>query len=252
MNYNVTGIFKQWTLPNLLIVIVANIVTMCLCPNMEKETIATISLISSLYLAVSTALVYTVLKMTKNNQVQKLHTANAPISIPEIKVASAICKSNKNDILIEELTATPFLTMEDYNRALDKHQKSKEKLQEDIYTAIDTHIKVMIAPVVGADAANTLCANYRGFDINRSYALLEVNTMAELDSTSIFHLAWNIGKRLKWNGSQITQFAKHSFPHQLRDASEEYIKCNLTRNPLEGIFKLDRPEKGCYEFNYAL
>jgi hypothetical protein len=56
----------------------------------------------------------------------------------------------------------------------------------------------------------------------------------------------------EWNGSQITQFAKHSFPHQLRDASEEYIKCNLTRNPLEGIFKLDRPEKGCYEFNYAL
>jgi hypothetical protein len=239
MNFYVFGIFKQWTLPNLLIVIVANIVTMCLCPNVEKETIATISLISSLYLAVSTALVYTVLKMTKNSQVQKLHTANTPISIPEIKIASAICKSNKNDILVEELTATPFLTKEDYNRALDKHQKSKEKRQEDIYTAIDTHIKVMIAPVVG-------------FDINRSYALLEVNTMAELDSTSIFHLAWNIGKRLKWNGSQITQFAKHSFPHQLRDASEEYIKCNLTRNPLEGIFKLDRPEKGCYEFNYAL
>jgi hypothetical protein len=213
---------KHWTLPNTLVVAAANIAIFYCCPNLEHTSIAAIVIASLLFIVISSSFV------------------------------SAMLKKEQSALATPTTPTKPFLSMEDYKRAYAKQQESQQKHQADVYSAIDSHIKAIVAPVVGVEAANTLCANYRGFDLSRSYPLLDVKTVAELDSTSIFHLAWNIGKRLNWNGSQITHFAKNSFPYHLRDASEDYIKCNLTRNPLEGIFKLDRPQKGSYEFCYAV
>ena len=65
------------------------------------------------------------------------------------------------------------------------------------------------------------------------------------------HLAWNIGKRLDWNGNQCATFIKICFHLEMKDLEIETIRRNL-RQKGSCIIERDVPENDSYEFHSVI
>ncbi|HAZ50645.1 MAG TPA: hypothetical protein DCY66_02785, partial [Bacteroides sp.] len=59
---------------------------------------------------------------------------------------------------------------------------------------------------------------------------------------------WNIGERLGISLLQRAAFIKTSFPHELTNATIEYLKLNL-RDNVSSQIPIDVPDKGDYRFH---
>ena len=69
-----------------------------------------------------------------------------------------------------------------------------------------------------------------------------------IKSPALRHFAWNIGERLDIPLIDRAKFIKEIFPHELGNASIEYLSKNL-RDSVTSKIKIDVPENGDYRFD---
>ena len=69
-----------------------------------------------------------------------------------------------------------------------------------------------------------------------------------INSPALTHFAWNIGERLDIPLIDRAKFIKEIFPHELENATIEYLSKNL-RDSVTSKIKIDVPENGDYRFD---
>ena len=69
-----------------------------------------------------------------------------------------------------------------------------------------------------------------------------------IKSPALRHFAWNIGERLDIPLIDRAKFIKEIFPHELENATIEYLSKNL-RDSVTSKIKIDVPENGDYRFD---
>ena len=70
----------------------------------------------------------------------------------------------------------------------------------------------------------------------------------QIKSPSLRHYAWNIGERLDIPLIDRAKFIKTIFPHELENATIEYL-CKNLRDSVPAIIAIDVPENGDYHFS---
>ena len=80
------------------------------------------------------------------------------------------------------------------------------------------------------------------------YKPIRSNIDNPLRSPGLRHLAWNVGERLGVSLAKRAVFIKSSFPHELENATLEYLKLNL-RDQVPSQIPIDVPDKGDYRFH---
>lgn len=116
--------------------------------------------------------------------------------------------------------------------------------------AIREYVTIKTAPYLSKEAISILISNIEYMACGRYdlYKPIRSNIDKPLKSPGLRHLAWNIGERLGISLLQRAAFIKTSFPHELTNATIEYLKLNL-RDNVSSQIPIDVPDKGDYRFH---
>lgn len=135
-----------------------------------------------------------------------------------------------------------------YQELLLVKQKEQEKLISETKNAIKQYIRLTICPYIQEIEYTKLIENIYNWDESNGLALLPIITDGRLSSLDLRHLAWNIGRRLGWNGNKCATFIKICFPIELKELEIETIRRNLRQKGTCRI-DIDIPEPGDYRFH---
>ena len=116
--------------------------------------------------------------------------------------------------------------------------------------AIREYVTIKTAPYLSKEAIAILISNieYMACDRSDLYKPIRSNIDNPLRSPGLRHLAWNVGERLGVSLAKSAIFIKSSFPHELENATLEYLKLNL-RDQVPSQIPIDVPDKGDYRFH---
>ena len=122
--------------------------------------------------------------------------------------------------------------------------------QVEIMDAIREYVTVKTAPYLSKEDIATLISNIEcmAYDQIESYKPIRSNIDNPLRSPGLRHLAWNVGERLGIPLAKRAAFIKASFPHELVNATHEYLRLNL-RDYVTSQIPIDVPDKGDYRFH---
>jgi len=128
-------------------------------------------------------------------------------------------------------------------------EKEAEK-QVEVMNAIREYVTIKTAPYLSKEAIVILISNieYMACDRSDLYKPIRSNIDNPLRSPGLRHLAWNVGERLGVSLAKRVVFIKSSFPHELENATLEYLKLNL-RDQVPSQIPIDVPDKGDYRFH---
>lgn len=148
-----------------------------------------------------------------------------------------------------QATEQPFV-LDNYDTLLEGFKKKEAERQVKIMDAIRKYVTIKTAPYLSKEAIATLIANIEYMACGRYdlYKPIRSNIDNPLKSPGLRHLAWNIGERLGISLLQRAAFIKASFPHELTNATIEYLKLNL-RDNVSSQIPIDVPDKGDYRFH---
>lgn len=137
-----------------------------------------------------------------------------------------------------------------YDSILVELKKKELERQAEIMDAIREYVTIKTAPYLSKEDITTLISNieYMAYDQPDLYKPLRSNIDNPLKSPGLRHLAWNIGERLGISLPQRAAFIKASFPHELTNATIEYLKLNL-RDNISSQIPIDVPDKGDFHFH---
>ena len=122
--------------------------------------------------------------------------------------------------------------VDSYDILLENIKKKEAERQVEVMNAIREYVTIKTAPYLSKEAI----------------AILISNIDNPLKPPGLRHLAWNIGERLGISLLQRATFIKASFPHELTNATIEYLKLNL-RDNVSSQIPIDVPDKGDYRFH---
>lgn len=145
---------------------------------------------------------------------------------------------------------SPTSPLEKYDSILEELKEQELKRQVKVMEAIREYVTVKTAPCLSKEGVATLLSNIEAMACNRPecYRPIRSDRDNPLRSPALRHLAWNVGERLRVPLAQRAAFIKQSFPHELENASEEYLRLNL-RDQVPSQIPIDVPEKGDYRFH---
>ena len=126
-----------------------------------------------------------------------------------------------------------------------------EQSNKSVIDSYDTLLEnIKTAPYLSKEAISILISNIEYMACGRYdlYKPIRSNIDNPLKSPGLRHLAWNIGERLGISLLQRATFIKASFPHELTNATIEYLKLNL-RDNVSSQIPIDVPDKGDYRFH---
>lgn len=137
-----------------------------------------------------------------------------------------------------------------YDSILVELKKKEIERQVEIMDAIREYVTVKTAPYLSKEDIATLISNieYMTYDQPESYKPIRSNIDNPLRSPGLRHLAWNVGERLGIPLAKRAAFIKASFPHELTNATHEYLRLNL-RDYVTSQIPIDVPDKGDYRFH---
>ena len=140
--------------------------------------------------------------------------------------------------------------LDNYDTILEDLKKKEIERQEKIMIAIREYVTIKTAPYLSKEALATLIRNIEYMACNQPdlYKPLRSNINNPLKSPGLRHLAWNVGERLNVSLAKRAAFIKASFPHELENATHEYLKLNL-RDNISSQIPIDVPDKGNYRFH---
>ena len=137
-----------------------------------------------------------------------------------------------------------------YDSILVELKKKEMERQVEIMDAIREYVTVKTAPYLSKEDIATLISNIEcmAYDQIESYKPIRSNIDNPLRSPGLRHLAWNVGERLGIPLAKRAAFIKASFPHELVNATHEYLRLNL-RDYVPSQIPIDVPDKGDYRFH---
>lgn len=137
-----------------------------------------------------------------------------------------------------------------YDSILVELKKKEIERQVEIMDAIREYVTVKTAPYLSKEDIATLISNieFMAYDQPKSYKPVRSNIDNPLRSPGLRHLAWNVGERLGIPLVKRAAFIKSSFPHELVNATHEYLRLNL-RDHVTSQIPIDVPDKGDYRFH---
>lgn len=140
--------------------------------------------------------------------------------------------------------------IDNYNALLENIKKKEVERQVEVMNAIREYVTIKTAPYLSKEAISILISNIEYMACGRYdlYKPIRSNIDKPLKSPGLRHLAWNIGERLGISLLQRAAFIKASFPHELTNATIEYLKLNL-RDNVSSQIPIDVPDKGDYRFH---
>lgn len=140
--------------------------------------------------------------------------------------------------------------LNNYDAIQEEIRKKEAERQIEIMIAIREYVTIKTAPYLSKEALATLIRNieYMACDQPNLYKPLRSNINNPLKSPGLRHLAWNVGERLNVSLAKRAAFIKASFPHELENATHEYLKLNL-RDNIPSQIPIDPPDKGDYRFH---
>ena len=129
-------------------------------------------------------------------------------------------------------------------------KKKEIERQVEIMDAIREYVTVKTAPYLSKEHIATLISNieFMAYDQTESYKPIRSNIDNPLRSPALRHLAWNVGEHLGIPLVKRAAFIKASFPHELVNATHEYLRLNL-RDHVTSQIPIDVPDKGDYRFH---
>ena len=140
--------------------------------------------------------------------------------------------------------------LDNYDAMLENLKKKEAERQVKIMDAIREYVTIKTAPYLSKEAIATLIANieYMACDHPDLYKPIRSNIDNPLRSPGLRHLAWNVGERLNVPLVKRAEFIKASFPHELVNATTEYLRLNL-RDTVTSQIPIDVPDKGDFRFH---
>ena len=140
--------------------------------------------------------------------------------------------------------------LDNYDTMLENFKKKEVERQVKIMEAIREYVTIKTAPYLSKEAIATLIANieYMACDHHDLYKPIRSNIDNPLRSPGLRHLAWNVGERLNVPLVKRAEFIKASFPHELVNATTEYLRLNL-RDTVTSQIPIDVPDEGDFRFH---
>lgn len=140
--------------------------------------------------------------------------------------------------------------LDNYDAILGEFKKKETARQIEIMDTIREYVTIKTAPYLSKETLATLISNIEYMACNQPdlYKPLRSNMDNPLKLPGLRHLAWNIGERLGISLPQRAAFIKASFPHELTNATLEYLKLNL-RDNIPSQIPIDVPDKGDFHFH---
>lgn len=140
--------------------------------------------------------------------------------------------------------------LDNYDAMLENVKKKEAERQVKIMDAVREYVTIKTAPYLSKGAIATLIANieYMACDHPDLYKPIRSNIDNPLRSPGLRHLAWNVGERLNVPLVKRAEFIKASFPHELVNATPEYLRLNL-RDTVTSQIPIDVPDKGDFRFH---
>lgn len=119
--------------------------------------------------------------------------------------------------------------MERYNQLQEEMKQQEARRHAELMDAIREYVTVATAPFLSQKALDTLLTNIKQMACGRTDSCLPLRSNPDrlLRSPKLRHLAWNIGERLGTSLEERARFLKLSFPHELNNATVEYMQRNL-------------------------
>ena len=143
--------------------------------------------------------------------------------------------------------------MERYNQLLEEMKQQEARRHAELMEAIREYVTVATAPFLSQKALDTLLTNIEQMACGRTDSCLPLHSNPDrpLRSPELRHLAWNIGERLGTSLEERARFIKLSFPHELNNATVEYMQRNL-RVAAPSHIPIDIPDEGDFRFHLEL
>ena len=143
--------------------------------------------------------------------------------------------------------------MERYNQLLEEMKQQEARRHAELMEAIREYVTVATAPFLSQKALDTLLTNIEQMACGRTDSCLPLRSNPDRPwrSPERRHLAWNIGERLHISLEERARFIKLSFPHELNNATVEYLQRNL-RVAVPSHIPIDIPDEDDFRFHLEL
>ena len=163
--------------------------------------------------------------------------ADTPNALPQT--------DNSANVVVQRLSY-----LEKYEARMEELERAKKERRTAIVSAIHDYTTYIMAEFLAKEALETLHENIDALAYGQPELYKPIRSKEEnpIKSPALRHFAWNIGERLDIPLIDRAKFIKEIFPHELGNATIEYLSKNL-RDSVTSKIKIDVPENGDYRFD---
>ena len=137
-----------------------------------------------------------------------------------------------------------------YDARMKELERAKKERRTAIVHTIHDYTTYIMAEFFTKDELETLHENIDALAYGQQEPYKPIRSKPDnpIKSPALRHFAWNIGERLDIPLIDRAKFIKEIFPHELENATIEYLSKNL-RDSVTSKIKIDVPENGDYRFD---
>ena len=148
----------------------------------------------------------------------------------------------------EKQVESPYL--KEYEARIEELRRNEMEKKTAIVHAIHEYTTHEMSQFLSIDDLETLHENIESLAYGQTELYKPVRSKPDnqIKSPSLRHYAWNIGERLDIPLIDRAKFIKTIFPHELENATIEYL-CKNLRDSVPAIIAIDVPENGDYHFS---
>ncbi|MFR6029398.1 hypothetical protein [Paraprevotella xylaniphila] len=140
--------------------------------------------------------------------------------------------------------------LEKYDARMEELERAKKERRTAIVRTIHDYTTYIMAEFFTKKELEMLHENIDALAYGQPELYKPIRSKLDnpIKSPAIRHFAWNIGERLDIPLIDRAKFIKEIFPHELGNATIEYLSKNLRDSVISKI-KIDVPENGDYHFD---
>lgn len=140
--------------------------------------------------------------------------------------------------------------LEKYEARMEELGRAKKERRTAVVSTIHDYTTYIMAEFLTKEALETLHENIEALAYGQTDLYKPIRSREDnpIKSPALRHFAWNIGERLDIPLIDRAKIIKEIFPHELGNATIEYLSKNLSDSVTSKI-KIDVPENGDYRFD---
>lgn len=138
----------------------------------------------------------------------------------------------------------------EYEARMEELERAKKERRTAIVSTIHDYTTYIMAEFFAKEELETLHENIDALAYGQPELYKPIRSKEDnpIKSPALRHFAWNIGERLDIPLTDRAKFIKEIFPHELGNATIEYLSKNL-RDSVTSKINIDVPENGDYRFD---